>query len=101
MDVEWVALHRRPALQGPISCRDREGLQMRTRARQRGIGEPPPLRVAVRTSDDIVGELAQVPHPDVARDPDESLAVLERLMAEARLCVRVGRGRPSARRQTL
>ena len=70
---------------------------MSTRARQRRIGEPPPPRVAVRTPDDIVAELAQVPHPDVAHDPDESLAVLERLIDEARVSERASRDRRGVR----
>lgn len=60
-----------------------------TRRAQRALREPPPPRVALRTPEDIVAELADVPHPDVARDPDESLAVLERLINEARASLRI------------
>lgn len=73
------------------------------RGTRRPLGEPPPPRVALRTAEDIVAELAGVPHPDVARDPDESLAVLERLIKEARVSARTtrdGNGVPTYRHET-
>ena len=60
-----------------------------TKAVPRVLGEPPPPRVKVRTPEGIVAELARLPHPDVARDPDESLAALERLINEARVSMRL------------
>lgn len=73
------------------------------RGTHRSLREPPPPRVVVRAPEDIVAELAGVPHPDVARDPDESLAVLERLINEARVSVRTtrdGNGVPTYRHET-
>lgn len=52
-----------------------------------------PRQLPHRTPDEIVEELAVTPHPDVARDPDESLAVLERLIREARAAVKAARRR--------
>lgn len=52
-----------------------------------------PRNLPVRTLREIVEELAETPHPDVARDPDESLAVLERLIREARAAVKAARRR--------
>jgi len=59
-----------------------------TGPRQRRMKQPASPSLVIRTADDIVAELAQVAHPDVARDPDESLAVLERLIREACVCVK-------------
>lgn len=53
-------------------------------------------RSPVRTYGEIVEELAATPHPDVARDPDESLAVLERLIREARAALSPSRRRGPA-----
>jgi len=52
-----------------------------------------PRQLPVRAYGEIVEELAATPHPDVARDPDESLAVLERLIREARAAVKAARRR--------
>ena len=70
---------------------------MTRRQTRRSLPEPPPPPVEIRTPHEIVEELAATPHPDVARDPDESLAVLERLIDEARLFVRGGNGRRRVR----
>ena len=50
-----------------------------------------PRQLPVRTHDEIIEELAATPHPDVARDPDESLAILGRLIREARAAVKARR----------
>lgn len=52
-----------------------------------------PRQLPLRAYGEIVEELAATPHPDVARDPDESLAVLERLIREARAAVKAARRR--------
>ena len=52
-----------------------------------------PRQLPVRACVEIVEELAATPHPDVARDPDESLAVLEHLIREARAAVKEARRR--------
>ena len=52
-----------------------------------------PRQLPLRTYDEIVEELAATPHPDMARDPDESLAILERLIREARAAVKAARRR--------
>ncbi|HQZ18137.1 MAG TPA: hypothetical protein PLD86_14790 [Vicinamibacteria bacterium] len=50
-----------------------------------------PRQLPVRAYVEIVEELAATPPPDVARDPDESLAVLERLIREVRAAVKAAR----------
>ena len=50
-----------------------------------------PRQLPLRTPGEIVEELAATPHPDVARDPDESLAILGRLIREARATVKAVR----------
>ena len=50
-----------------------------------------PRQLPLRTYDEIVEELAATAHPDGARDPDESLATLERLIREARAEVKAAR----------
>ncbi len=52
-----------------------------------------PRQLPPRAYDEIVEELAATPHPDMARDPDESLAILERLIREARAAVKAARPR--------
>jgi len=52
-----------------------------------------PRQLPLRTYDEIVEELAATPHPNIARDPDESLAILERLIREARAAVKAARRR--------
>jgi hypothetical protein len=52
-----------------------------------------PRQQPARTHDEIVEELAGTAHPDRARDPDESLAILERLIREARAAVKAARRR--------
>ncbi len=64
---------------------------MSSRAAKPQGRHPWPRHLLARAPDEIVHELATVPHPDVARDPDESLAVLDRLIREARAAAKVRR----------
>lgn len=59
-----------------------------TAPRTRLRATPRRARIKPRTPDEILEEISRTPHPDVARDPDESLAALERLIREARAAVR-------------
>ena len=69
------------------------GARVNPRAVRGGVRLSGPRQLPVRTHTEIVEELAATSHPDVARDPDESLAVLERLIREARAAVKAARRR--------
>lgn len=70
----------------------------KTRLRARPRRTP----VRPRAPDEILQELSRTPHPDGARDPDESLAALARLIREARAAVREERRweQPTYRHET-